>query len=153
MNGNMKITLASWGSRFMSYGQCPKNDIRFDVRNFKDRFRGLGSRRSGNHPVVIRGVARHALFREWLSDVKRQISMKMLEIFDRDETDITIAFNCVSGKHRSVACAAIIRYCLSAEGFTNITTVHHTLEEETVECPNVRKRLTIRVLPWTKPQR
>jgi len=134
-NANLNITVITWGSRFMRLRQCPPHDIRLDVRHFNDQFRALGSRRSGNHPVVIRGIARHPNFREWLAHVKRQTSLNIFEIMEKGEMDIIIACNCLSGKHRSVACAAIIKYCLSYEGFTNIKTIHQTLEIETPECP------------------
>ena len=122
----MYITFDLWGARFFSrHAPPPYADVSFDCRALKDKIDNLGYCHSGNRPEVIRGITRQPGFREWLANAKRQISAKMLEMFEQGKTEIIIGAVCKSGKHRSVACANILRFCLTGEALCNVNSASH----------------------------
>ena len=89
-----------------------------DTRRFRDPA-GVGSlsrslrNHVGIHPENLRGMVQHRAFSGWI----RHLRDDVMEAF-RDAAELSLAFYCKSGRHRSVAAARFMQHFAEFEGWS-----------------------------------
>lgn len=85
-------------------------DITVDTRAFVDPAAGDLKQHDGRHPKILQTFVQHAEFRDWLDQVKQDLSVSLEEAVQNKRDQIVMAICCRSGRHRSVAGATIIQH-------------------------------------------
>jgi len=90
----------------------PRMDVISDTRNFSDPEQCMGTH-IGMHPKILNRIAHNRNFPGWLETVQHDIQKVLSQ-----HPDAHVALYCRSGKHRSVACAWLLRQCVESQGWS-----------------------------------